>query len=140
MGIRRSGLRVLFAGSLLFTAACATTDSEGPMSGGTPGGPAVTGRAGDSLDACLARIPKDASAGQRMVAEQSCQRDQAARNTLGGAAASSAAASGTADDSLKACLARIPQDASAGQRMIAEQSCERDEAVRKSLQRVPGAR
>lgn len=33
----------------------------------------------DSLPACLARIPKDASAGQKMLAEESCRRDQAAR-------------------------------------------------------------
>ena len=30
-------------------------------------------------DACLARIPKDATAGQKMLAEESCRRDQAAR-------------------------------------------------------------
>ena len=32
-----------------------------------------------SLNACLARIPKDATAGQKMLAEESCRRDQAAR-------------------------------------------------------------
>jgi hypothetical protein len=37
-------------------------------------------------------------------------------------------------------MARIPQDASAGQRMIAQQSCERDEANRKAILAVPGAR
>jgi hypothetical protein len=39
----------------------------------------ASGSAEDSLDACLARIPKEASSGQRMLAEQSCRRDQAAR-------------------------------------------------------------
>ena len=34
-------------------------------------------------------------------------------------------------DTLKACLARIPKDGSAGQRMLAEQSCEQDEGTRK---------
>ena len=33
------------------------------------------GTQGDSLSACLSRIPSDASAGQRMVAEGTCQRD-----------------------------------------------------------------
>jgi hypothetical protein len=33
----------------------------------------------DSLNACMARIPKDATAGQRMLAEESCRRDQALR-------------------------------------------------------------
>lgn len=49
------------------------------------------------------------------------------------------AASGTARDTLEACLARIPEDASAGQRMMAEQSCARDEEARESIQAVPGS-
>jgi len=49
-------------------------------------------------------------------------------------------ASGTAGDSLQACLDRIPSGASSGQRMMAEQSCQRDEAVRKSILAVPGAK
>jgi len=47
-------------------------------------------------------------------------------------------AAGSVEDTLKACLARIPQDASVGQRMMAEQSCDRDEMDRKSFQAVPG--
>jgi hypothetical protein len=39
-------------------------------------------------------------------------------------------ASGAVEDTLKACLARIPEGASAGQRMLAEQSCEGEEATR----------
>jgi len=50
------------------------------------------------------------------------------------------AASGTQGDTLQACMARIPRDASAGLRMIAEQSCERDEANRKAILSVPGAK
>ena len=47
-------------------------------------------------------------------------------------------AAGSVEDTLKACLARIPKDASAGQRMMAEQSCDRDEDTRKPIQAVPG--
>jgi hypothetical protein len=47
-------------------------------------------------------------------------------------------AAGAAEDTLKACLARIPEEASAGQRMIAEQSCGRDEQDRHQIQAVPG--
>ncbi|TAJ08340.1 MAG: hypothetical protein EPO61_09545 [Nitrospirae bacterium] len=47
-------------------------------------------------------------------------------------------ASGAVEDTLPACLARIPKDASAGQRMFAEESCKRDEAARASFQAVPG--
>lgn len=39
----------------------------------------ASGSVEDTLNACLARIPKDASAGQKMLAEESCRRDQAAR-------------------------------------------------------------
>ena len=43
-------------------------------------------------------------------------------------------AAGSVEDSLRACLARIPNEATAGQRMIAEQSCQRDEADRAPFQ------
>jgi hypothetical protein len=46
---------------------------------------------------------------------------------------------GAAEDRLKACLARIPKDASIGQRILAGTSCERDEMDRKSIPAVPGA-
>lgn len=47
-------------------------------------------------------------------------------------------ASGTQGDSLEACLNRIPSDASAGQRMLAERSCHRDARTRQSIEAVPG--
>ena len=49
-------------------------------------------------------------------------------------------AAGAVEDTMQACRARIPQDATIGQRMIAEQSCWRDENDRKPLQAVPDAR
>jgi hypothetical protein len=49
-------------------------------------------------------------------------------------------AAGAVEDSLQACMARIPKDASIGQRMIAEQSCGRDESERKPFEAIPGAR
>jgi hypothetical protein len=49
-------------------------------------------------------------------------------------------AAGAAEDTLEACMARIPQNASLGQRMIAEQGCTRDESdrtqFRPSLERL----
>ena len=51
---------------------------------------------------------------------------------------SGAIASGAVEDSRKACMARVPKDASAGQRMMAEQSCDRDNFDRKSIDSVPG--
>jgi hypothetical protein len=40
-------------------------------------------------------------------------------------------AAGSAEDSLSACMGRIPSDASEGQRQLAEKSCERDQVNRK---------
>ena len=45
-----------------------------------------------------------------------------------------AVAAGSVEDSLHACLARIPKDATAGQKMLAEQSCHRAEADRAPVQ------
>lgn len=53
-------------------------------------------------------------------------------------ATSTALAAGSVEDSLQACLARIPKDATGGQRMIAEQSCRRDEGDRKPFQASGG--
>jgi len=39
----------------------------------------ASGSVEDTSIGCLARIPKDASVGQKMLAEESCRRDQAAR-------------------------------------------------------------
>jgi hypothetical protein len=48
-------------------------------------------------------------------------------------------AAGTSGDSLQACMARIPQDATASQRMLGERTCQRDEETRQPIARVPGA-
>lgn len=48
-------------------------------------------------------------------------------------------ASGAVEDTLVACLSRIPEDASAGQRLIAKESCQRDKAERQPIDAVPGA-
>lgn len=62
-----------------------------------------------------------------------------------GASASSSApvaspdvAAGHYGDTLEACLARIPNDATDSQRMLAEGTCQRDEAARQSIEAVPG--
>ena len=41
------------------------------------------------------------------------------------------------DDTLKACLARIPDRATPGQRTFAQQRCEEDEMTRKLVQLAP---
>ena len=49
----------------------------------------------------------------------------------------SGVASGAVEDTLSACMARIPKDASDGQRMMAEESCNRDEGSRPVSQVAP---
>jgi len=50
---------------------------------------------------------------------------------------SGAVATDAVEDTLRACLARIPTDASPGQRMLAEQSCQQNEAARAQTQAAP---
>jgi hypothetical protein len=46
-------------------------------------------------------------------------------------------ASGSVEDSLKACLARIPEKASVGQRMLAERTCQGEDGSRKTMNSAP---
>ncbi|MBY0249241.1 MAG: hypothetical protein K2Q17_16395 [Nitrospiraceae bacterium] len=48
-----------------------------------------------------------------------------------------ALASGAAEDTLKACMARIPVVASVGQRMLAKQTCAGEEETRKVIRSAP---
>jgi hypothetical protein len=53
------------------------------------------------------------------------------------AAGQMAPSAGAVEDTLKACLARIPKDASTGQSLLAERGCQRDQLERTSLQAAP---
>ena len=46
-------------------------------------------------------------------------------------------AANSVDDTLKACLARIPKVATAGQHLLAEQSCRGEERTRQEMQASP---
>jgi hypothetical protein len=56
---------------------CASEGTTG--SSGTGINRIASGAVEDSLAACKGRIPDNASAGQKMLAEESCLRDQGAR-------------------------------------------------------------
>ena len=121
--------------SLLVLSAYATEETM--TSGGSTQAASASGsmkaatQAYDSLQSCLGRIPSGGTAGTRMIAEESCQRDEALRQAIAGNAAAKSGnrfAAGAAGDSLEACMARIPKDGSVGQRMLAEESCKRDQA------------
>lgn len=127
MNAHRIAMMLLGAVAALLLGGCATP-STGDGTAAAPA-PSAVSAPSDPYQACLARIPKDATPGQRDLATRSCARDEEARKAALGVGSRSA--SGHAGDSLQACLARIPKDASSGQRMIAERTCERDEAERR---------
>ncbi len=77
MTIRQSGAWIFLSAMVLATAACAMDGGYSGSSGDTSG--IAAGSVEDSLSACMSRIPSDASEGQRMIAEKSCERDQANR-------------------------------------------------------------
>src|SRR5574340_1729205 len=131
----RSHVALVLSFFLLLLSACATEEA-GTSSCSTQASPASSSMkavapAYDSLQACLARIPSGGTAGTRMLAEEGCQREEKLRQSIAGNATTKSgnrAAAGAVGDSLDACMGRIPTDASAGQRMLAEESCKRDQA------------
>ncbi len=60
-----------------------------------------------------------------LLMTSACASDGGSSSGIGSIAA------GSVEDSLSACMSRIPSDASEGQRQLAEKSCERDQANRK---------
>ena len=105
-----------------------TTTADSSSSSAIP--EAVSLGLSDSLNACLARITGDSTDGTRMIAEQSCRDNEKLHQSVVGTAIAKSgnrASAGTQGDSLEACMARIPADATVGQRMLAEESCQRDQ-------------
>jgi hypothetical protein len=73
-------------------------------------------------------------AGLTAAPVQAADKSQTAPPVKAATTSQNTIAAGAVEDSLKACLARIPKEATAGQRMIAEQGCQRDETERKPFQ------
>jgi len=76
-------LRTIIAGAFLILpltfGPSANAAAKASKTTATPGNTIAAGASEDSLKSCLSRIPKDATVGQRMIAEQSCQRDEGER-------------------------------------------------------------
>ena len=66
------------------TVLAAQTDADSLVKGATTEkrNAVASGAVEDTLNACLGRIPLDASAGQRLLAEQSCAGQQETRHLL----------------------------------------------------------
>ncbi len=76
-------------------------------------------------------------AGISSLSVQAAEQSPGVPTTAPSAGEPAVVASGAVEDSFSACLARIPKDASAGQRMMAEQSCKRDEGAREIVRDAP---
>ena len=88
MANRSAGLWGIIAVMGMLAGGCATDGSMSASGGGSSSGSAMTTASADNIDrvasgavedtqnACMARIPKGASAGQGVLAEESCRRDQ----------------------------------------------------------------
>ena len=87
MADRSAGMFGVIALLGMLVGSCASDEmmESSPSGGGTTSTSTknidrvASGAVEDNSNACMARIPKDASAGQRLLAEESCRRDQAAR-------------------------------------------------------------
>jgi len=61
------------------TTSSAAAAESGSMSKSSSSSRIAAGVEEETLDTCLDRIPKDATAGQKMLAEQTCRRDFSVR-------------------------------------------------------------
>lgn len=142
MTYSRSHSALVLSLSLLLLSACATEEAITSSGSTQPSAAAVpvknpkkatapvpaSSPTYDTVEACLARIPSDSTPGTRMLAEGSCRREGSISSSLLTADTNrNRVASGSVEDSLDSCMARIPKDGSAGQRMLAEESCKRDQ-------------
>jgi hypothetical protein len=92
-----------------------------------------------ALSAVLSTVPA-LVAGTLMPGAEAAAEDAsvAAPTRPAGVSTGNDVAAGAVEDSLRACLARIPQDASRGQRLIAEQTCHRDDGDRQPVKATGG--
>lgn len=98
---------------------CASDASRDPLPGTAPA-------AGESA------IASDNMSGGAAVSTPTMSAAESSTNTMTPSASSKARiAAGVEEETLDSCLAHIPQDASAGQKMLAEQTCRRDFAIRR---------
>jgi hypothetical protein len=90
-----------------------------------------------ALSAVLSTVPA-LVAGTLLPGAEAADASVAAPTRPASVSAGNDVAAGAVEDSLRACLARIPQDASRGQRLIAEQTCLRDDGDRQPVKATGG--
>jgi hypothetical protein len=110
----RNAIWIMFFG--LIVAGCASDRKVETMdsTGGTSSTPAVSSPSGTAATESTATSPKMSTA----PATESKSMAQSKSETR--------IAAGVEEETLDTCLGRIPKDATAGQKMLAEQTCRRD--------------
>ena len=111
----RNAILITFFG--LMVGGCASDGGTMESSGGSPS------TAGDSSTAGGgAAMSSPTMSGTAADESKSMNQPNSSRNRI---------AAGVEEETLDTCLAHIPQDATAGQKMMAEQTCRRDFAGRR---------
>ena len=97
-------------------------ESSGGSSSTADGGAAVSSPAMSSMAATESTSTSPTMSGTADAESNSTNQPNSSRNRI---------AAGVEEETLDTCLAHIPQDATAGQKMMAEQTCRRDYALRR---------
>ena len=108
----------------LIVAGCAS-DGKMESSGSSStadGGAAVSSPAMSGVAATESNPTSSTMSGAAATESNSMNQPNSSRNRI---------AAGVEEETLDTCVAHIPQDATAGQKMMAEQTCRRDFSVRR---------
>jgi len=99
-----------------------TMESSGGTSSTAGGGAAVSSPAMSGMAATESNPTSPTMSGAAATESSSMNQPNSSRNRI---------AAGVEEETLDTCLAHIPQDATAGQKMMAEQTCRRDYSSRR---------
>ena len=111
----RNAILITFFG--LMVGGCASDGGKMESSGGSPSMAGGSSTAGGG-----AAVSSPTMSGTAAAESNSMNQPNSSRNRI---------AAGVEEETLDTCLAHIPQDATAGQKMMAEQTCRRDFAGRR---------
>jgi len=109
----------------LIVGSCASDgrmESSGGSSSTADGGAAVSSPAMSSMAATESTSTSPTMSGTAAAESSSMNQPNSSRNRI---------AAGVEEETLDTCVAHIPQDATAGQKMLAEQTCRRDYSSRR---------
>jgi hypothetical protein len=116
----RHGIWIIFVG--LIVGGCASDGGKTESSAASPSTPGSSSRTDSSSMAGSETVPGSTMSARTPADSNATSRSSQSQNRI---------AAGVEEETLDTCLARIPQNATVGQRMLAEQTCRRDFAPRR---------